>query len=172
MARQRAVFSMSRVIWVLTAIGTVLLGMFVGIFVVPEVIHWREREGIFFVASPAVGLATHIKRFKEENERYPRTMEEYMSLRAADNATPWVQRIMDGSRRMGRPLTDLLVPTTKQNSDQGPLVVISGESARVEVYPPGGKHTIGISRCFLPANSKPSGWLVLPNESWQQGANP
>lgn len=170
---KRRLFSGSWVFWTLIALAVAPVGLMLAWSLVSEAIWWQEHKGMV-VLSPALGLAKAVEEFRAKHGRYPETIEEYVSLEfttASGNPYSWVDSLMEMSKRIGCPLTDVVIPTRTPQGGQTPLIVISGRSARVEIYP---SERIGLSRCFRPRDAEtPPEWLVvLPNEPWPGDDDP
>jgi len=139
--------------------------IFVAVFVLPEALWWHNRRGLLVITS-AKDLAISVESFRTEQGRYPQTAAEYRTLTRQGTPTmSLIDSIIDASKRAGCPLTEVVVAKEGFGRPGRPLLVISGQRGRVEIYPSG---RIGVSACFRPrTDSPPPEWLVvLPNEPW------
>lgn len=156
-----------RSIGVGVAVGLLVLALsFVAIFVVPHLYwHWNDRGLV--VLSAATELARAVDSFHAEKGRYPQTVTEYRAVESYGNrATGLVDRIIHASEFVGCPLTEVIVPREGFEHPSAPLVVISGERGRIEIYESG---RIGISACLLPrrvVRSPGDKLIILSNEPW------
>jgi len=149
---------------VIAPIGVLLIWSFVS-----EAIWWREHKGMVAIHEARM-LAIATEDFKTKNGRYPETMQEYMSLGNPDASSNryYVDSLMYTSERIGCPLTEVVLPRGSSQGGRTPLIVISGKSARVEIYP---SERIGVSQWFYARSDARPGkrLIILPNEPWQAG---
>ena len=110
-------------------------------------------------------LAKAAEGFREREGRYPETREEWLAF--GTGGGPVIDAILESSRRLPPEcaLSEVFIRSGEGMQYEGPLLLITGHSARVEIYR-GGR--FGMSRC-LHGPGEPraiKGVRMLPNEPW------
>ena len=111
-----------------------------------------------------VTLAREAELFNEKHGRYPHTIEEWSTVTTSYGT---IDGVLEASKRLPAEcaLSRVIVPGGQGPEDEVPLLVITGNSARVEIYR---GRRYGMSRCLWRPGKPPEieGVTVLANEPW------
>ena len=111
------------------------------------------------------GLARKAELFNEKHGRYPHTIEEWSTVTTSYGT---IDGVLEASKRLPAEcaLSRVIVPGGQGPEDEVPLLVITGNSARVEIYRE--TRRFGMSRCLWMPGEPPDfeGVTVLANEPW------